>query len=89
MGFFSSDKKITHEEFRRALSHLREHGFAEGQMHEIENLFYADLNEGGSGAGISADELKKEIHYLKEHPERHHLSGEQIGKLEEALKHYL
>ena len=59
------------------------------ELDEVENIFYASLHENGPSAGISKEELEKSIHYLKHHPENHHLSHDEIQKLEETLSHYL
>lgn len=90
MGFFGSSGRISREEFRKALWKLRASGsFSNHELDEIENVFRGDMHESGSSAGISAEEMKKGIDYLKRHPENHHLSHEEISKLEEMLKHYL
>ena len=85
---FGSDK-ISRKEFRRVLYKLRAKGFSNHERDEVENVFYSSLHESGSSAGISSNELKKGIHYLKHHPENHHLSHEEIDRLEEVLRHYL
>ncbi|MEK7208201.1 MAG: hypothetical protein AAB699_01475 [Patescibacteria group bacterium] len=86
---FGSDK-ISRKEFRRALYKLRTSGgFSNHEIDEVQNVFYSSLNESGSSAGISSEELKKGIRYLKEHRGNHHLSSEETGKLEETLKRYL
>ncbi|PIQ68619.1 MAG: hypothetical protein COV91_03190, partial [Candidatus Taylorbacteria bacterium CG11_big_fil_rev_8_21_14_0_20_46_11] len=79
----------TREEFKRALWKLRERGFSDMERDEVENVFRGDIHESGSSSGISSDELKKGLHYLKHHPENHHLSRDEIQRLEETLKHYL
>jgi len=89
MGFFGSNKRVDHKEFKKALWKLHEHGFSHLQIEEVENIFRGDLDESGASAGLSPEELSKGIHWLKEHRENHHLSGEQIVKLEEVLGHYL
>jgi len=90
MGFFSSSGgKISREEFRKVLWKLRGRGFSNIEMDEVENVFRGDMHEGGESSGISKEELKKGIQYLKHHPENHHLSSEEIEKLEETMKHYL
>ncbi|MDO8594301.1 MAG: hypothetical protein Q7R93_02180 [bacterium] len=77
-------------EFKKALYKLRVGGaFSNHEIDEVENVFYGSLHESGPSAGISSEELKKGIHYLKHHPENHHLSHDEINKLEEMLKHYL
>ena len=81
---------ISREEFRKAIYKLRVSGtFSNHEIDEVENVFYGSLHETGASAGISPDELKKGIHYLTHHPENHHLSHDEIGKLEETLLHYL
>ncbi len=81
---------ISRDEFRKALYKLRVNGsFSNHEIDEVENIFYSSLHESGPSAGISSEELKKSIHYLKHHPENHHLSHDEIGKLEEILRHYL
>jgi tellurite resistance protein len=81
---------ISRDEFRRALYKLKMSGsFSHQEINEVENIFYSSLHEGGSSAGISSEELKKSIRYLKHHPENHHLSHDEIEKLEEVMRHYL
>ncbi len=81
---------ISREEFRKALWKLRTGGtFSNHEIDEVENVFRGDMHEGGSSAGISKEELKQGLHYLKHHPENHHLSPHEINKLEEAMRHYL
>ncbi len=81
---------ISRDEFRKALYKLRTSGaFSNHEIDEVENVFYGSLHESGLSAGISPEELQKGIHYLKHHPENHHLSPHEIGKLEETLRHYL
>jgi hypothetical protein len=90
MGFFSSSSNINRHEFRKALYKLRTGGgFSNSEIDEVENLFHGDLNEGGGSEGISKEELKRGIDYLKKHRGNHHLSSDEIEKLEEALRHYL
>lgn len=82
--------RISHDEFRKTLFKLREGGsFSHQELDEVKNVFHGDLSESGSSAGISGDELKRGLHYLRHHPEEHHLSHEEIKKLEKNLKHYL
>ena len=81
---------ISRDEFRKVLYKLRVSGsFSNHELDEVENIFYASLHESGPSAGISLEELKASIHYLKHHPENHHLSHEEIAKVEEMLRHYL
>ncbi len=81
---------ISREEFRKAIYKLKESGsFSNHEIDEVENKFYASLHESGLNAGISKEELDKGIQYLKHHPENHHLSHDEINKLEEILTHYL
>ncbi len=81
---------ISRDEFRKALYKLRTSGsFSNQEIDEVENVFYGSLHESGFSAGISPEELQKGIHYLKHHPENHHLSPDEIKKLEEVLTHYL
>jgi len=90
MGFFSSSDRIDRHEFKKALYKLRASGgFSNSEIDEVENLFRGDLNEDGSSAGISKEELRRGIDYLKKYRGNHHLSSEEIEKLEEALKRYL
>jgi len=89
MGWFSSDK-ISREEFKKALWKLRESGmFSNHELDEVENVFRGDMNESGASAGISKEELKKGIEYLLKNRGNHHLSSDEIAKLEETLKRYL
>ena len=82
--------RISREEFRKALYKLRVGGsFSNHEIDEVENVFRGDMNESGSSAGISKDELKTGLHYLKHHPENHHLSHDEIKKLEDVMRHYL
>ncbi len=81
---------ISRDEFRKALYKLKSGGsFSNHEIDEVENIFYSSLHESGPSAGISSEELKKGIHYLKHHPENHHLSHDEITKLEEVMRHYL
>ena len=90
MGFFGGSDHITHHEFKKALYHLKEkEGFSEHQLGQIKETFRGDLDEEGSGSGISKEELRKGIHWLKEHLGSHHLSQHNIDTLEEVLRHYL
>lgn len=82
--------RVSREEFRKVLYKLRQSGsFSNQELDEIENVFYGSLHESGPSAGISSSELEKGIDYLKRHPENHHLSHDEIKKLEETLTHYL
>ncbi len=82
--------RIDRLEFKKVLYKLRESGsFSNHEIDEIENVFYGSLHESGPSAGISSSELEKGLDYLKRHPENHHLSHDEIKKLEEVLKHYL
>lgn len=92
MGLFSfgGSGKISREEFKKALWKLRESGmFSNHEIDEVENVFRGDLSESGSSAGISKEEMKKGIEYLKKNHGNHHLSSEEISKLEEILRRYL
>ncbi len=90
MGFFGGSDRISHHEFKQALYHLKEkESFSEQQLEKIRETFHGDLDEEGSGSGISSEELKKGIHWLKEHPGSHHLSEHNIETVEEVLQHYL
>lgn len=90
MVYTDAMSRASREEFKRALYKLRQSGrFSNHEIDEVENVFYSSLHESGPSAGISSEELEKGIEYLKRHPENHHLSNDEIEKLEEALKHYL
>ncbi len=90
MGFFGTSSRVSHHEFNKALYHLKEkEGFSEHQLEQVKQTFRGDLDEQGSGSGISKEELKKGIHWLKENPSQHHLSTDHIEKLESALGHHL
>ena len=89
MGLFGGSDRISRKEFRKVLFKLREKGFSNHERDEVENVFRGDLNESGSSSGISKEEMEKGLSYLRHHPENHHLSADEIGKLEEALRHYL
>ena len=81
---------ISRDEFRKALYKLKTSGsFSNHEIDEVENIFYPSLHERGASAGISSEELQKSIQYLKHHSENHHLSSDEINKLEEVLRHYL
>ncbi len=80
---------ISREEFRKALWKLRSNGFSNHEIDEVENVFRGDMHESGSSAGISKGEMKQGLHYLRHHPENHHLSHDEIKKLEEHLRHYV
>lgn len=82
--------RISREEFRKSLFKLRTSGsFSNHEIDEVENVFRGDMHESGSSAGISKDEMKAGLHYLKHHPENHHLSHDEIKKLEETMRRYL
>ncbi len=90
MAFFGNNERISHHELNKALYHLKEkEGFSDHQLGQIKETFRGDIDEKGSGSGISKDELKKGINWLKEHPGQHHLSSDHIEKLETALRHHL
>ena len=89
MGFFTPSDRVSHKEFQKALFKLRAHGFSHVEIGEVENAFRGDLNESGPSAGISKEEVRKGISWLKDHPENHHFSHERLAKLEEVLRHYL
>ena len=89
MGFFVASDRVSRKEFKKALFKLRTHGFSSLEIDEIENVFRGDLHESGESQGISKEEMKNGLAWLKEHTENHHLSYDQISKLEEALRHYL
>ena len=81
---------ISRDEFRKVMYKLRMSGsFSNHEIDEVENVFYGSLHESGASAGISPDELRKGIDYLKQHPENHHLSHDEIHELEEVMRHYL
>ena len=81
--------RITHEEFKKALWKLRPDGFSNHEIDEVQNVFMGDMRESGHSAGISSKEVEDGLHYLRHHPENHHLSHDEIHKLEGHLKHYL
>lgn len=89
MAPFSVHKRITRHEFRRALSHLREKGFADSQINEIKEIFRGDLDEARAVDGISDEDLTKAIHWLREHPFNHHFTPHNIQALDEVMRHYL
>ncbi|MDO8482953.1 MAG: hypothetical protein Q7S86_04010 [bacterium] len=89
MGFFTPSDRVSRKEFKKALYKLRTHGFSHDEIDQIENVFRGDLHESGSSQGISKEEIKKGISWLKDHSGNHHLSSEQLDKLESALRHYL
>lgn len=81
--------RISQKEFKHALWKLRFNGFSNHEIDEVENVFHGSMRESGSSKGLSKEELKQGLHYLKHHPENHHLSHEEIHALEGHLKHYL
>ena len=79
MGFFGNNDRISHHELKKALYHLKgKEGFSDHHLRQIKETFRGDIDEDGSGSGISKEELKKGIHWLKEHPGQHHLSTHHI-----------
>lgn len=89
MGFFGESDRVSRKEFKKAIYKLRTHGFSHLEVDEVENVFRGDLHESGSSQGISKEEIKKGISWLKDHSGNHHLSHDQISRLEDALRHYL
>ena len=89
MGLFGDHERVSREEFKRALWKLHDKGFSHEEVSEVESTFRGDLYEGGASAGISKEEIKKGIMWLKDHHGGLSLSSEHISKVEEVLKHYL
>ena len=81
--------RVSSKEFKKAIYKLRTQGFSHLEVDEVENVFRGDLHESGSSQGISKEEIKKGISWLKDHGGNHHLSSEQLDKVESALRHYL
>ena len=90
MFFFDSGGRISKREFDRACYHLRfDHGFSSEQIIRLEEIFRGDLYESGDATGISREELKKGIAWLKTNTDKHHFSAHQIERIESTLKKYL
>ena len=89
MGFFGEKDRVSRKEFKKAIYKLRTHGFSHLEVDEVENVFRGDLHESGSSQGISKEEIKKGISWLKDHTGNHHFSHDQLARLEDTLRHYL
>lgn len=69
MGFFSSNKKIYRDDFKRALRKISQ--LSPEERHYVEGVFNDSLKD-----GLSKYEIEKEISRLK------HVSGDPLEPLE-------
>jgi len=90
MGLFgpSFPKRVTVEEYKRIIqnvySKLDTH-----ERNEIEQLFRADLHEGGEEAGISQVEFDAAMDWLKANKSKHVLEESDIALLEKYFTEHL
>lgn len=89
MGFFGPSKKVTRHELKRARWDLRGKGFTRRQRDTVEREFQGDLNERGHHRGITDDEIKKRVDWLKKNKRKHTLSDKQIKDLDNTMRKYL
>lgn len=87
MGFFDTPKpNISKREFADARNVLYVHGFTERELHDVDKIFFADL-EGvrDSDRGIDAKEFAGAMNWLRTHLGEHTLSMHKLDTLEEVL----
>ena len=93
MGIFfdmpGGGSRIYKTEFRRALSRLLEKHLSHDDINRLEKIFRGDLDEPGSSEGISRDELKRAIRWMKDNRDEHPFSSDKIATIEATLKKYL
>jgi len=83
--------RVSRDEFSKALSTLRRNGLSDTDIKDIRNASsgHFDREQGGilsGGRAMSKKETEDMVKYLRENPSRHHLSKEQVDKVEEELK---
>lgn len=89
MGFFGSTN-ISKKRLEKILYRMKlKNGLSEHDIQEVKEVFRGDLDEHGSSKGISKDEMKNGISWLKDHRERHHLSSDDIDELENLMRDHL
>ena len=88
MGFFGPLKKVTPHELKRARWDLRGK-LNRRQRNNIEREFQGDLNERGSHRGITEDEIKTRVDWLKKNKRKHTLSDKQIDDVDKTMRKYL
>ena len=82
--------KVSRDEFTKALSTLRRSGLSETDIKDLRNASsgHFDREPGGlvsGGQAMTKREAEHLVKYLREHPSRHHLSKEQVNKVEEEF----
>lgn len=91
MWFFGGSKpNVSGRDFVKVRNHLRANGFSRHDADRVEEIFRGDMEEGsGSQSGIDRPEIDRGVKWLRENKEKHHLSDEQIGIVEETLRKHL
>lgn len=91
MGFFTPERRITEREFRRDIvPHLIGQNFSKHQIGQVKEIFHGDLMSKNYGyRGITHKELEEGVKWMHQNEHIHHLSKDQIGKVEEAMKKHL
>lgn len=88
MGFFGPTKKhVSKNEMKDVRARLYANGFDETDIHFVEVVFRADLDEHEpEQAGIDEAEITSAISWLRHHPHHHHLSDTKLSTLEKVLR---
>lgn len=79
---------ISRDEFSKALSTLRRNGLSDTDVKDLRNATSGHFDTDGAfgGKSMTRHETENLVKYLREHPSHHHLSKNQIDKVEEELK---
>jgi len=85
MFFGSSVPKISMKEFKKVLWELHKRGLSTDDVKDLEKLFAGDLSEPELARGISRSEFEERMKWLRKNTSKHHLSSEQIAKVEEEF----
>ncbi|MFC1751589.1 hypothetical protein ACFLY5_00385 [Patescibacteria group bacterium] len=80
---------VSKNEFRKVRSALASKGYSKTERNDLEAVFRGDLAETGFQSGITSDELKKGVKWLKENKSKHSLSDNEIAEAERLLKERL
>lgn len=84
MGLFGGEKRVSKDEFKKVRSSLYGDGLTDHKLDDVQNIFHGDMNQGQHGT--TAKDLNDALDYMRKNMDKHHLTAEDLDKVEHEMK---